>query len=434
MTALALKLNPPPDLFQEDFAAHRGKLPGAGLAWLDERREKAMNAYALTGLPTRRTEAWKYTDLAAVLPSDLEPAARVDGAVPGGSLFAALADGELTFVNGYLTALMLPSGIEAFDLARVGARAPLWVENHLGKLAADAEHPLGAVSLALMRGGAALKVSKGTATAVHLRFMTAPGERPVMSHSRVLVIVEDGASLALFESHGRETSGQTFTNLGLEIRLEPNAKLVHVRLQDEGSEAGHVTTLGVSLARGAGYDALYAALRARLMRLDAQIQLDAPGAAARVHNVAVLGEGIADTTTVIRHNQPHTATRQLFKSIVGGHGRAVHQGKVTVRRGALKSDSHQLFKALLVSPHAEADAKPELEIFADDVACGHGTAIGALDADQLFYLRARGIPEREARAVLMRAFLGEAVEAIAAPPVQDILWPRLTAALEALGG
>jgi Fe-S cluster assembly protein SufD len=172
---------------------------------------------------------------------------------------------------------------------------------------------------------------------------------------------------------------------------------------------------------------------ARLSRVDMNVKLAAEGAHARLHNIAVLNSGIADITTVMDHAAPHTTSRQLFKSVVGGRGRSVNQGRVSVRKGALKSDSHQLFKALLLSPRAEADAKPELEIFADDVICGHGTAIGALDADALFYLRARGIPEDEAKGLLIRAFLEDAIEGFGNGEVHDALASRIDESLAVLG-
>jgi Fe-S cluster assembly protein SufD len=162
------------------------------------------------------------------------------------------------------------------------------------------------------------------------------------------------------------------------------------------------------------------------------LKLAAPGAHATLHNVAVLNAGIADVTTIMDHAVAHTTSRQLFKSVVGGRGRSVNQGRVTVRKGAVKSDSHQLFKALLLSTHAEADAKPELEIFADDVVCGHGTAIGALDADALFYLRARGIPQNEARGLLIRAFLADAIEGFGDEALRNALELRLDGTLQSL--
>src|SRR6185503_19585561 len=219
---------------------------------------------------------------------------------------------------------------------------------------------------------------------------------------------------------------------GMELVLKPGAKLEHIRLQREAPSALHVESIGGTLARDAEYRALYAALGARLSRADVRLILSEPGAHATLNNVAVLNAGIADTTTVMDHASPHTISRQLFKSVMSGQGRAVNQGRVTVREGAVKSDSHQLFKALLLGPRAEADAKPELEIFADDVVCGHGTAIGALDADALFYLRARGIPEAEAKGLLIRAFLEDAMQGFGDETIHDALWRALDRRLASL--
>jgi Fe-S cluster assembly protein SufD len=177
---------------------------------------------------------------------------------------------------------------------------------------------------------------------------------------------------------------------------------------------------------------LYFALGNNLSRLDARVRLDAPTAEAHLHGVVALPDGHADITTVVDHAAPHTKSRQMFKSVLGGRARAVTQGRVSVREGAVKSDSHQLFKALLLSSRAEADAKPELEILADDVVCGHGTAVGALDPNALFYLRARGIPEDEAKRLLVRAFLEDAIEGFAKPAVHDAIWRRLDAVLPAI--
>jgi Fe-S cluster assembly protein SufD len=434
MTAVALKLHPTLDLFQEDFARHAGDLPGAGLAWLDARRAQAMEAFAKTGVPTRRVEAWKYTDLTSILEERLESSPPC-GTITAGNPFDDVAGAEFLLVGGFLqnsADANLPTGIEAFDLGTIDARAPDWVRDNFGLMAVGAEQPLGAASFALMRGGLAIHVARGTEASLHLRFVIPKQERATVSHARVLLVVDEGASLKLFESHAGQGTEQTLANLGMEIHLGAGSNLDHVRLQSEGPSAVHVTTIGASLMRDAEYRALYSALGARLSRLDVQLHLDAPGAHATLHNIAVLSDGIADATTVMDHAKPRTTSRQLFKSVVGGHGRSVHQGRVTVREGAVKSDSHQLFKALLLSPRAEADAKPELEIFADDVICGHGTAIGALEQDALFYLRSRGIPEAEARGLLVRAFLGESIETIADVRIQDILWQRVDSALASL--
>jgi Fe-S cluster assembly protein SufD len=430
MTALAFKLDSAPSLFEADFARNASALPGAGLPWLDARRRAAVDAFAKTGVPTRRVEAWKYTDLANALESDLEP---VNGVVDLDGIanpFGVAPGAEIVLSHGFLQQVSNAGGLDIVNLSALDAQTPGWIKDHLGLLAAGKDQPLGAASLALMRGGVAVRVQGQQS--LSLQFGNPALERDAVSHARVLIVVEEGASLRLLESHSGDTRGQRFANIGVELVLKSGARLDHVRLQAEDANTLHVTTIGASLGRDAEYRALYAAMGARLSRVDMNVKLAAQGAHATLHSIAVLNSGIADITTVMDHAAPHTTSRQLFKSVVGGRGRSVTQGRVSVRKGALKSDSHQLFKALLLSPRAEADAKPELEIFADDVICGHGTAIGALDADALFYLRTRGIPEEEAKGLLVRAFLEDAMEGFAEGAVHDVLANRVGTALASL--
>jgi Fe-S cluster assembly protein SufD len=221
-------------------------------------------------------------------------------------------------------------------------------------------------------------------------------------------------------------------NLGMEFVIAKGARLDHVRIQSEPQATLDVTSLSAIVGEDATYRALYVALGRNLSRLDARVRLDAYNAQAHLHGVIALPDGHADITTVVEHASPHTTSRQLFKSVLGGRARAVTQGRVSVHEGAVKSDSHQLFKALLLSSRAEADAKPELEIFADDVVCGHGSAIGALDPVSLFYLRSRGIPEDEAKRLLIRAFLEDAMGDFAPAEAHDAIWRRLDAVLPAI--
>jgi Fe-S cluster assembly protein SufD len=434
MTALAIKQALEPDPFRDDFAANAAKLPGAGLSWLDKRRAEAIAAFSATGVPTRRVEAWKYTDLAASLGDAAHaPATRIRDVARDGGAFAGIPGARLTFVGGFLdTVHGLESGVEAVDLSVIDASTPGWVRDHLGQLAQGREQPLGAASLALFRSGIAVRVRAPNA-ALHLDFINPLRRGDFSSHARVLIVIEEGAGLRLMESHTGAGTDRSLANLGIELVLKPGARLEHVRVQAEAANVRHITSIGAKLGRGAQYRALYAALGSQLSRLDVRIRLDGEYAEAHLRNIAAPQVGIADITTVMDHASKHTSSRQLFKSVVGGTGRAVNQGLVLVREGAVKTDSHQLFKSLLLSRRAECDAKPELEIFADDVICGHGTAIGALDENELFYLRSRGIPEPEAKALLIRAFLEDAIEDFVDPAVHDAVWHRLDAVLKAMG-
>lgn len=445
MTAQVLPIvDPKTSLFCDDFAANAADLPGAGLVWLATRRRAAIDAFAQSGMPTRHVEAWKYTDLAAALGRDLEPAtsyragAELPAAIAGN--FSPTGATQITLVSGYLHMIggaELSKFIDVVDLAQLSVRTPEWVEKHLGLCASAADQALGAASLALMRGGVAIRVKAHAKDLppLHLNFVNPVRGHGVMSHARILLLVEEGASLNLVETHVGGGEDQVLANLGMEIVLHKDAHLAHSRLQEEAGGILHVTSIGARLSRDARYHALIANLGGRLSRVDMNVKLTEPGAEAALRSVIALeGEAHADVTTVMDHAAPHTTSRQLFKSVLGGRARSVSQGKVTVREGAVKSDSHQLFKALLLGPRAEADAKPELEIFADDVVCGHGTAIGALDADALFYLRSRGIAEWEARALLVRAFLADAIEGFVEDEIRDAFWRRIDRALDSISG
>lgn len=430
MTVVARRLSASGDDFREDFARHLPEFPGAGLDWLNARRRAAMEAFAVTGIPGRRSEAWKWTDLANVLDRDALAPAVLQSTAPRDSIFPKQTN-ELTFSGGFLTQASVQSGIDVVDLAKLDAEAPDWVRENLGTLAHGPDQPMGAASLALMRSGAAIRVRKDTS--LQLVFSHAPSVRAHVSHSRILLIVESGVSLHLLENHRGTNAHGSLRNLGFELHLKPGSRLEHVRVQKDAADAMHLTSLGAVVQRDASYRALYTALGGQLARLDVNLRLDGAKAEAVIHHVAALTEGIADITSVIDHATAHTCSRQIFKNVVGGKGRAVNQGRVVVRHGAVKSDSHQLFKSLLLSPHAEADAKPELEIFADDVLCGHGTAIGALEEDALFYLRARGIPEPEAKLLLIRGFVAEAIGGFGDDAIRDALWRELETALAVVG-
>lgn len=369
----------------------------AVVPWMDARRAEAAERFRTLGLPHRRIENWKYTDLKSALSgaNDSETGAIV-WTIDGGS-----------------------PEIELFDLANL-AHAPIWVQSHLGKAAmADA---MAAASLALARTGFALRVPKGVAVAEILRVgFSGTG------HGRALIVLEEGASLTLMESREAERG---FSNIGIEIVIGANAHLTHVRSADAAPDAIQVEDVAIRVARDASYQAHLMNGGASLSRLNLRMTLKEPGANAQLSGVSVLGGKLhADVTTEIYHASGETQSTQLFKHVAGGQSHVIYQGKITVAEGADKSDSRQTAKALLLGVRAEADLKPELEIFADDVKCAHGAAVGDLDADSLFYLRARGIPEVEARNMLIRAFLEEAVTEIADNGIREAVWASVENAL-----
>lgn len=366
------------------------------LATIDTRKAEAAARWQGHGVPHRRIEEWKYSDLKAALGEK--------------GIGAVLAEWQVRD---------LPAGVEMFDLSLPDQ--PAWVKAHF---AASTHNVMGAASLALSAGGIAFRVPKGAAIAAPLKvdFLGA-------GHVRGLLVLEAGASLTLVEGMGL----CDFRNVGLEIVLGEGARLEHVRIAPDAGDGVLVEEAFVHAAAGATYRAHFASFGSKLSRMEIQIALEGEGAAAHLSGVSVLdAQRHSDVTSHVIHRHGNTTSTQLFRHVVGGRGQAVYQGKVTVAKGANGSDSNQSAKALLLGEAAEADLKPELEIFADDVKCAHGAAVGDLDAESLFYLRARGIPEAEARGLLLQAFLEDAIAEIAAIDQRELVRTELLTALKGI--
>ena len=362
---------------------------------LAARRAKARESFHASGVPNRRVEDWKYSDLYnAVAANDVEQAGRAKWS----------AD--------------VSEGIELIDLSK--SKAPEWVKQHLGALGTAGA--INAASLAFAKGGVALRVPKNAAGEAKIDFSSA-------GQARVLIVVEENAALTLVQN-GVAFAG--FRNIGAEVFLADGARFIHVSHAPANGDAVQVMDLSAKLARNAVYRGHYADFGAKLSRTELHIALEGEGAEAHLSGVGVLKDRHADVTTHVVHASGKTQSTQLFKYLAGGQARGVYQGKVTVAAGANGSDSRQTAKGLLLEDRAEIDLKPELEIFADDVKCAHGAAVGDLDSESLFYLRSRGIPEAEARALLMRAFIGDAVEQIEDEAIRASIWQAVDDALEGL--
>jgi Fe-S cluster assembly protein SufD len=402
--------------FLARFEASRGRLPGDPAI-----RAAAAEAFRAAGLPGterghRPIEAWKYTSLRPL--ADMSVALlsagagdgppQADAALPMPSLdaIAGKATATLVFVNGHHRA-----GTSSFF--NRFATAPAF-----GPLAEAAREPLVALNTMLAEDGAMLDIpadiDAGTIILASLGTTASP------FHPRHHIRLGPGARLVLLETaHG---SAACLHNPVSTIEVGAGAHLTHVRLQDEHPGAFHLATIYVDIAGSGTYDGFTLNLGARLTRTEYRARLGGPGATAHLNGAQLLtGTQHADFTSVVRHAEPHGTSRQTVKNVLDGRSRGVFQGRIEVARGAQKTDGYQMNQALLLSPDAEIDTKPELEIFADDVKCSHGATVGELDAEQLFYLRARGISDTEARAILIRAFLTEALEAVTDDAIRAIL-------------
>jgi Fe-S cluster assembly protein SufD len=419
--AMTAKTNTLPP-FADRFDAAAAILPGHGRAWLDALREEARAAYRDAGLPGPKVEAWKYTNLNRLRRAGFAPetAPAAVETVPVGSALSIEAY-QAVLVNGRFrpdlsTLPEAASGVEVLGFADALAREPALLESRFGRIAPPKGFPLVALNTALAADGLVIRFAKGKTAVrpVHVVSIGAAGDAPVMFQPRLLVVAEEGSSGCVLESHIAAGDGVYFSNGVAEVAVERGASLRHYALQNEHPSAFHLATANASLAEGANYDSFVLQVGGRLARREIHALIGGRRAECRLNGAYLLrGEQHADNTTVIDHAAPDGTSRELYKGVIDGTARGVFQGKILVRREAQKTDGHQLNKALLLSRGAEIDSKPELEIYADDVKCGHGATAGELDDDALFYLRSRGIDAETARGLLVDAFVGEAVEQIA---------------------
>ncbi|SDB14375.1 Fe-S cluster assembly protein SufD [Belnapia rosea] len=397
--------------FLHRFEGLRARLPGQRLAWVQALREAAAAQFRAAGFPTRRVEAWKYTDLRPVSDAAFDEALTILG--DGDTLPAPRGERRAVFVDGRFREELSQVEGAAFAIGSLAEHLPR-LEGRLGALARPAEEPLVALNSMLFEDGLVVTVPAGVAGGVlELRSLASRSERPAAFHPRHLIRLEAGASLTLIEESTGPEDTRYLHNPVFEIELAEGAVLTHARIQREGVKGFQLGTVYARIESGATYDNFTLNAGARLVRNEIHAVLAGPKSACHMNGAQLLRDGQhADTTTVLDHAAPDCASRQTYKTVLQGKSRGVFQGKIHVHQVAQRTDGYQMNQALLLSPDAEIDSKPQLEIYADDVKCSHGATVGALDADQLFYLRARGIPEARARSILVEAFLQEAIEGV----------------------
>lgn len=415
--------------FIETYERTHAGLPGAD-SWLSRRRETALKAFSEAGLPHRRLEEWKYTDLRHVLEkAAFTPAPAHEGAVilpdsRSAAAFAAIDKYTIVFVNGRYRAdlshtLRLPKGVELHPLVDVVHEQ--WAKDLIERRLDDGRQAENAVDLntALMSDGACLRIRKGVKLdkPLHLLFFTADAGA---SHTRNLVLLENDAEATIFETHVGIEVG--FADIVTDVSLAEGARLNHLKLQDEATDAVHLATMRARLEASAHFTSFTLTLGCGVSRGQSFVLFAGEGAEAHVNGAyALRGTQHSDQFCVIDHAVPSCTSHTLFKGVLDGSSEGIFQGKVIVRPHAQKTDGRQMTQALLLSRDAAMNAKPELEIYADDVQCAHGSTVGELSRDAIFYLRSRGIPELQARQLLISAFLDEALDLVPHEIARDAL-------------
>ena len=410
------------------FAVARDSLPGKNLPWLDTLRGRAIERFAEAGLPTIRDEVWKFTNLRALDRDLYVPATARENSIALSDLEphlpADLDCHRLVFVNGYLRTDLsdvdaLPQGVRLASLADLLDNDPDAVAGYFPETIVG--HSLVALNTAFMTDGAVLIIDDGVTVdrPVHLLYLAVPDDGPTAIHTRNLIVVGAGAVATVIESYAATNSGAYWTNAVTDIDAAADASLRHTKLQSEGAEAFHLAVTRARLARGVAYDSFVVQTGARLARNEIFATLAGSKVDCRLSG-AYLGRGRQhlDNTTVVDHAAPDSYSNEHYKGVLDDQAHGVFQGKIVVRPGAQKTDAHQLNKNLLLSEFAQADTKPELKIFADDVKCSHGATVGEIDEDALFYMRARGLGDGEARRLLVEAFVGEIVDRVSNEPIR----------------
>lgn len=390
--------------------------------WLHALRADALERANALRVPTTRDEDWRFTDLSPLYRTAFQRAgtAGIASAADVSVWTLPEAGSRLVFLDGHFVAALSDIGSEAGltvrPLGAAVAESEALLPDHLGRHVDYRAEPFAAVNTAWLQDGALIGVARDHAAAgpVHLLFVSTCPD--VVSYPRVLVVAQPGSDCTLIEDFVCLHDGAYLTNAVAEVVVAANSRVRHVRLQREGKAAFHISTCGVRVERDGHYQSVAVALGGRISRYSLNVSQAGEGAQCQIDGLALIdGRQLADTHSFLDHARPDGSSRQMHKCIVGGAAHAVFSGKILVRPGAQRTNSSQESRNLLLTDKAHVDTKPQLEIFADDVKCAHGAAIGQLDPEQVFYFKSRGLSESTARELLTFAFATEIVGRIPVP-------------------
>ena len=397
------------------FTSAEGRLPGSP-AVIAARRE-AFETYERLGLPHRRIEEWKYTDLRALVGEVLPLAASPDAAA-----LKRAADAVKAHAIEGARKLVLVDGVFVADLSDVKALASEVGFKTLGDtLAKDAgllktasTDAVISLNAAMTTDGVVLSIADGVQLSAPIQIIHVATATAASAFTRSEVVIGKGAHATIIESFVCAGAAAYQVNDAVIVSVGDNADVAHIRLMDDAPDAVNITSQFVTVGANTKLNFFNMTTGAAVSRLQGFITLAGEGSELSANGVNLLQKTEhGDTTLVVDHAVPNCVSREIFRAVIDDRAHSVFQGRIIVRPDAQKTDGKMMIRALLLSDEAEADNKPELEIFADDVSCGHGATAGALDDSLLFYLKARGLPEKQAQALLIQAFVGEAIEQIA---------------------
>ncbi|MDN6180595.1 MAG: Fe-S cluster assembly protein SufD [Halomonas subglaciescola] len=390
--------------------------------WIAARRQAGAARFEAMGFPTRRDEEWKYTNVRDIAQGNFALAADGDfSPASAAALTLPLEAYRLTFVDGVFAPALsdvqgLPEGVEVLPLSQALADNHEAVGGPLGRLTGVEFSAFAALNTAFMEEGAVIRLAAGCVVEkpILLQFLSRQNDTPIMCHPRVLVEAGGRSEATLVEHYAGDADAKNFTNIVSELFLSRGAILTHYKLQEAPLGDYHIASIHVEQERDSRYVSHNMDLGGALVRNDLISDLNGKGGEA-TFNGLFFGQGRqhVDNHTKVNHNAPLTFSNENYKGILDDRAHGVFNGRVYVKRDSQQIEGFQSNQNLLLSDRARIDAKPELEIYADDVKCSHGTTTGQLDQDAVFALRTRGLDEQSARGLLTLAFAGEVLEGVA---------------------
>ncbi len=416
------------------FSTALEKRSPVGPRWFEDLRARAAARFAQLGVPTVRDEEWRFTNVAPIAAVDFALAGPISGAADRLSSVAyADAPVRLVVVNGRFDATLSRTkaagrGVKVGSLAAAVTDHADVVQRYFGQVADFSSRAFTALNTALVHDGVFVHVMDGAVLEqpIHVIHITGADASRVMAHPRTLVVAGSNSQVKVVETFIGANSETYFTNAVSEVFVGENAVVDHYKVQQESLDAFHIGSVHVHMARSATFASHSFSLGGKLVRNDAFAILEGEGGDCTLNGLYLSDrDRLVDNHTTIDHAKAHCGSHEVYKGILGGTSRAVFNGKIIVRQDAQKTDAKQTNRALLLTDGATINTKPQLEIFADDVKCTHGAAIGQLDDDAIFYLRARGLNYAEARDMLIHAFAGEILNRMQIEPLREAIEAEL---------
>ena len=418
------------DRYAERFAELAEGAGASGADWFMPIRREALASFARLGFPTKRDEDWKFTNVTPISSTDFalaNGASGVDAADLEGFRLSGVESSRVVFVNGrhspdLSTLLTQEQGVIVGSLADALVEERELVERHLSRYADYRTDAFTALNTAFTEDGGFVYVPKGVVVEqpIHFLFVSASAPEPTMTHPRTLIVAEEASQVTVVEEFISLGDGVHFSNVVTELVAGDNAVVSHYVIERENDQALNVGTLRIQQGRSSNVASHSVLLGGRLVRNNVHPVMAGEGGYCMINGLFMpKGHQHMDNFMLVEHASPHCDSRQFYNGILDDRAHGVFGGRIVVHKDAQKTDAKQTNRNLLLSEGAQVDSKPQLEIYADDVKCTHGATIGQLDSEAVFYLRTRGIPEDEARAMLLFAFAGENLERMQQDAVRE---------------